>query len=178
MSTSKSSEVALPHPVTLKKLQISRALSEETIAYTADVYWMGRLIGHIRNDGRGGSSTLHSSDKGDWSDFDAAQTFAKAQLEDLGPGIGVIPCDNLEDHVDWLVSKEMDRQEAKRWLSRNMKTKTVVFTAGNIYTTGTPWKGNTARIESLIRAKHPDAVILNALPMEQAIAHYLSVPAR
>lgn len=177
MNTSKATTQQQAHPITLKKLSISRSLSEETIAYTADVYWLGRLVGHIRNDGCGGCSSLHLANKGSHADLDAAQAFAKTQTQDLGEGFGIVPCDDLEDHVDWLVGEEMERQDAQRWLIRTMKTKTVVLSAGNIYTTGTPWKGDTARIESLIRAKHPDAVILNALPMEEALAHYLSVPA-
>lgn len=177
MNTSKSPSIGQTHPITLKKLHISRQLSEETIAYTAEVYWSGRLVGYIRNDGHGGSSCLSLASPGSRSDLDAAQTYAKAQEHDFGAGLGVLPFDDLEDFVDHLVGEEMDRQDAQRWLTRAMKTKTVVLSGGRIYISRIPWKGDLARIESTIRARHPDAVFLNALPMEEALAHYLSVPA-
>lgn len=160
--------------ITLKKLQIANSLSEETLAYTADVYWSGRLLGHIRNDGRGGFSLFHVSSKGTNADYQAASAFAKTQTQDLGEGYGIVPFDHLEDYVDHVAGQEGDRQSVRRWLSRTMKDKIVFFADGKIYTCKTKWAGDTARLEQQINARHPGAVILNPLPAEEAIARYLS----
>jgi hypothetical protein len=46
--------------VTLKKIKVSESLSEETTAFTADVYIDGILVGHAKNDGQGGCTFIHS----------------------------------------------------------------------------------------------------------------------
>lgn len=177
MNTKTASSPQPACPITLKKLHISRQLSEETIAYSAEVYWSGRKIGYIHNDGHGGSSCLTPAIAGRGGDFDAAQTYAKAQEHDYGAGLGVLPFDNLEDFVDHLVFEEQCRQDDLRWLKRNLKTKTVVFSGGQILTAKVQWTGDTDRIERLIRKQHPDAIILNTLTLEEALVHYQSVPA-
>lgn len=51
--------------IELKKLKIAEHLSEETTAYTADVYIDGKCIGYAKNDGQGGETDIrcnHASD--------------------------------------------------------------------------------------------------------------------
>lgn len=163
--------------ITLKNLQIASSLSQETLAYTADVYWSGRLLGHIRNDGSGGFSFFHMASKGVEAHYQAGLAFAKTQTQDLGEGYGIVPFDTLEDYVDHLAAQEGDRLSARRWLSRTMKAKVVFFAGGQIYTCNAKWTGDTARLEQQIKAQHPGAVILNPLPVEEAIALYLSAAA-
>jgi hypothetical protein len=160
--------------ITLKKLQIANSLSEETLAYTADVYWEGRSLGYIRNDGGGGFSIFHVSSKGTKADYEAAQAFAKTQTQDLGEGYGIVPFEHLEDYVDYVAGQEGDRQSARRWLARTMKSTIVLLADGKIYTCKAKWEGDTARIEQQLKARHPGAVILNPLSEEEAIAKYLS----
>lgn len=160
--------------ITFKKLQIANSLSEETMAYTADVYWEGRPLGHIRNDGNGGFSLFHMTEKAEKADYQAALAFAKTQKQDLGEGYGMVPFDHLEDYIDHVAGEEGDRQSAGRWLVRTMKTKIVLLADGKIYTCKAKWEGDTARIEQQLKARHPGAVILNPLPKEEAIAKYLS----
>jgi hypothetical protein len=40
----------------LKKVQFSEHMSEETNAFTADVYYNGKKVGYAKNDGRGGGT--------------------------------------------------------------------------------------------------------------------------
>ena len=46
--------------LTLKKIEITRSLSEETLAYTANVYVDNRIAGSVSNKGHGGSTNFHS----------------------------------------------------------------------------------------------------------------------
>lgn len=45
--------------VTLKKLTYSKALSEETMCFTADVYMNGKLTANISNRGNGAPDNIH-----------------------------------------------------------------------------------------------------------------------
>lgn len=160
--------------ITLKKLKIATSLTQETLAYTADVYWDGRFLGHIRNDGGGGFSIFHFDQKSTKQDREASVAFAKAQKQDLGEGYGIVPFDHIEDYVDHLACEEGDRQAARRWLSRTLKIKIAFFADGKIYTCNGKWAGNEAAIEQQIKARHPGAIVLNGLPEDKAIATYLS----
>ena len=44
--------------ITLKKVKIVEALSEETLCFTADVYEDGKLIAHVANRGYGGPTDI------------------------------------------------------------------------------------------------------------------------
>lgn len=163
--------------ITLKKLKIATSLSEETLAYTADVYWNGRLFGHISNRGNGGMSSLHRAEKGLQSDYNEALAFAKTQKVDLGD-YAQTPSDHfylhLEDYVDDLVGKEADIKAARQWITRNTKDKTVIVHDGKVLVFKAPWRGNTDKIATAIGEKFPGSVILNGLPIEEAIQKYLA----
>ena len=45
--------------IELKNVKISESLSEETTAFTADIYVDGKKAGYARNDGRGGCTNYH-----------------------------------------------------------------------------------------------------------------------
>ena len=49
--------VVLAMNITLKNLKIARHLSEETTAFTATIYVDGMSVGHVKNDGQGGSNS-------------------------------------------------------------------------------------------------------------------------
>lgn len=163
--------------LTLKNLKIAKNLSQETLAYTADVYWEGRLIGHIRNDGGGGMSIMWPGNGRRVEDLKAATDFATAQVQDLGEGYGKVPFTHLEDYVDQLAGEQGDRQDAKRWLSRTMKTKVAIVADGKVRTLNASWDKEEASVRAYLSKNHPDAVILNAIPVEDAVSHYLATAA-
>lgn len=45
--------------LTLKNVKIAKHMSEETIAFTAAVYWDGKKIGDAKNDGHGGPNDIY-----------------------------------------------------------------------------------------------------------------------
>ena len=42
----------------LRKVKIARHMSEETTAFTADLWVDDKHIGHVKNDGRGGANFI------------------------------------------------------------------------------------------------------------------------
>lgn len=47
--------------IELKKIKFSESLSEETNAFTADIYVNGKNVGYCKNDGHGGSTFYHAN---------------------------------------------------------------------------------------------------------------------
>jgi len=160
--------------LTLKNLKVAKNLTRETLAYTADVYWEGRRLGMIENDGHGGMSHLRAYDA-KREDLQAATTFAQSQQYDLGPEYGGPKnYSHLEDFIDDVAGKEGDRQDAKRWLSRALKAKVVFIAGKSVYTLKAIWTGREEAIRSALAKNHGDVVILNALPFEEAVDRYLA----
>ncbi len=60
----------------LKKVSHSPSLSEETNAFTADVYMNGVLLCHTRNDGHGGCNMDHPAKGRTMKDIDDARSEA------------------------------------------------------------------------------------------------------
>lgn len=59
-----------PDLVQLKKFKEHRELSEETIAYSAEVWFKGRYVAHASNNGHGGDDDIHPVDRGLYKEFE------------------------------------------------------------------------------------------------------------
>jgi len=110
--------------IELKKLKHYTALSDETNAFSAELYVDGVKIAECRNDGRGGNTSI-SAFPGMSRTIDLAEKWC-----DKLPGIPAefgdkkdIPMD-LELYVDEIVGKDLEAKEIKRGiaqLERNAK---------------------------------------------------------
>lgn len=65
--------VIRPDEFCLKKLKIHEDMSEETNAFSAEVWVKNKLVAYAKNDGRGGSTFMHQAGKGA---LDAAEVWA------------------------------------------------------------------------------------------------------
>ena len=45
--------------ITLKKVKLNTAMSEETLCFSADIYEDGKLVAHVSNRGHGGCNDVH-----------------------------------------------------------------------------------------------------------------------
>ncbi len=68
----------------LKRIEISQSLSEETVAFGANIYRNGKLCGHVKNGGRGGSNEYYFEGRGTEGHEEAFDAFIKA-LPQLHP---------------------------------------------------------------------------------------------
>lgn len=159
--------------ITFTRFHSSARLSQETIAFDADVCWDGRLIGHARNDGGGGMAIFHRSEKATAADLKAADDFARAFLVDLGEGRQV-PCHCLEDYLDHLAGARASEDKERAWLKRTLKSKPVYVLGQTVYTMKLPYAGNEARVRDHLAQKVPGAILLNALPPAEAEATYFA----
>lgn len=63
--------------IELKNIQHSESLSEETNAFTANLYIDGKFAGYARNDGRGGNTHIQPKENTDWELIKNAEEYCK-----------------------------------------------------------------------------------------------------
>lgn len=115
----------------LKNVKTSSALSQETLAFTASVYWKGKKVGDARNDGNGGSSIVHlvvvKKVKGK-NEFVHVDADTRKEIEDFvsSKTWGDDWTHTLDSYVDELAEK----YESDKWNQRQCKNKIVVKLEG------------------------------------------------
>ena len=155
--------------VTLKKVSYSASLSEETSAFTADVYFDGKRIAYASNRGHGGPTDINAYE-GQGPKVAEAEAYAKTF-----PHTGVIGgqaydfgMHSLESIVDDLLASYLTERDLKRLLK-----KTVGIVGTEVRVIKAPYSPETA---AAFRKQHPDVVLLNELPFEEALKRYLATP--
>lgn len=107
--------------IELKNIKFSEHLSEETNAFTADIYVEGKKCGYCKNDGQGGCTMVKAfGDPGLYGIMQTAENHLKTQ-PDINIGTEVKPfmvkstwenvVDNLFDQ--WLKQKDQKKLEKK-----------------------------------------------------------------
>lgn len=96
--------------VTLKRIQHAKNLSQETNAFTADVYWQGVLAGYAENHGTGGMTNVRIINRETEAAMDA---WAKAQPPHITEGHDDLPM-TLDFYIDLLVEADLNRKENQR----------------------------------------------------------------
>jgi hypothetical protein len=99
--------------ISLKKVRFSEALSEETNAFTADVYLDGKKFGYAKNTGQGGCTDVHFY-PGKKELFEEAVAYTKTlpQIKPEGYDFELDPTmENIVDElfVDWLEMKQLKK---------------------------------------------------------------------
>ncbi len=140
--------------IELRKAHYSKALSDETPAYSADIYVDGKRRGNVVNHGQGGEDIIYPPKLG--AELEA---YAKTLPDvDTGDGDPPLPCSAglllvqlLEDH---LVAAELRRKLRKRtmWLAKD-----GVLYVGDCNTAG------VAQLRSV------GCKVLNDLPFDEAL---------
>lgn len=104
--------------IELRKIQIALAMSEETTAFTADIYVDGKLAGYAKNHGHGGNTDYHAAE-GKRELIAQAEKYCLS-LPPLDLGTFKIEMD-LENFIDELINKELERKEQKKF-EKKMET--------------------------------------------------------
>ena len=150
----------------LRKVKVYRGMSEETEAFTAQLWVDGNYIADLKNDGHGGANRItHRFDER--TDGDGLNTRPQVKAFEDWCREQLDPTEPVKDAVymtpDYYISRmlddHMEEQKVKRWC----KTKTVVKLAshkdGEFATYTRPY---TPEFAERIRAQDPTIVeILN-----------------
>ena len=113
--------------IELKKLKIAEHMSEETTAFTADIYVDGVNAGYAKNDGHGGCTGYHPN-PGKRSLIESAEQFCLTLPPIKYPeiqGMKAFEVDmNLENLIDKMVEDELKRKDQKK-LEKQLQKKMV-----------------------------------------------------
>lgn len=138
--------------IELRNVHYSAALSQETAAYTADIWIDGELAFHARNEGTGGADFYHRV--GRWTE---AEVDAWLKGNRSPRSIGDFTCDHdLELEVSDLLTRAVEGRRLKRLLRTNLMT----IENGQILQYPLR-KRPLAIVARAVRATNPDAVIVN-----------------
>jgi len=104
--------------VELKKIQFSEALSEETNAFTADLYINGKKVGYCRNDGRGGPNDYYADTTEGRELIRKAEAYFQGLPKKKSERFNFTYQPTLESEIgdlldQWLLAKEQKKMERK-----------------------------------------------------------------
>ncbi|MEE9302570.1 MAG: hypothetical protein V3U84_02185 [Thiotrichaceae bacterium] len=152
--------------IQLKNIQHAQFASEETNCYDASLYFQGKKVGSVGNDGHGGCDREHRSDKALWADMEAF-------IGTLPPREGKIGDktysrkQTLESICNDLLTEHLLTKDLKRLL----KNRVVYVQDGSLYQT----KCAKDVIHTLagwieqIKGRHGVSTVLNELDFSKAL---------
>jgi len=142
--------------IQLKNLKIVQSLSEETTCYSATVYVDGKKAFYAANRGCGGADEYHPIEV---ALFNAASAWAKAQPPRKFNDMEL--ASDLELVISDLITEHLVQQDAKRLLKK------IAFVEnGKVFTINQQY---APQLHDKILARHPKAIILNALTLAEAV---------
>ena len=128
----------------LKNVKFSEKLSEETNAFSADLFIGTKKIAYVSNYGKGGDTDYHAYD-GCKDILKGAEEYAKS-----------LP-DNLENMIDDMFNDWLEAKEQKRIL--NNQKKGIIYSDKNGLVSLISWKGQT--VDSLLKIPKNKEMIKN-----------------
>jgi hypothetical protein len=126
--------------IELKNIRFSEALSEETNAFTADLYVNGKKAGYCKNTGQGGCTDYYGIEKHSSDIIKEAEAYCKAQ-PDIDFGTFTIK-NNLEHTIDQLFEDWLKAKETKKF-EKQMKTAILLGVPNGMSYTRYSWKGKS-----------------------------------
>ena len=109
--------------IELKSIKFSEAMSEETNAFTANLYINGKKVGYCKNQGHGGCTDYNSDAPEFRSVIKDAETYCSALPKTKWKGMEFDQ--SLESVIDQLLEDWLKAKETKK-MERRMKTCVLV----------------------------------------------------
>lgn len=156
------------HGITLRNLRVADHLSQETIAFTAEVWVDGEKVGTARNDGHGGCNFYEGQPYQYWKDMS----------EWLGANMPPMKSqyfpDGLKYDMDLLIGDLIEAERIKHELAKKMRRSPMFTKKGHrgVFTM-TVRRGYTLeQVLNHIRTTKPEAELLNDMPLDRAVTVY------
>lgn len=150
--------------IVLKKIQHNERMSEDSNCFSADIWFKGKRIGSIFNQGFGGCDVID----GDKAGLAEAETWCAENLPHWDCNGTQEPMD-LSLHCNDLLEIHLKQKDLKKIMTNGV---VILDDEGKLATYS--WKGVrkvTQQHVEKISQKHPGKV-LNAMPFEDAMAIY------
>jgi hypothetical protein len=143
--------------VELRKVKIARFMSEETTAFTAELWVDGNLLGHVKNDGRGGNNQL---DPAQWTPE------GHAQIREFEAWCRNQPAEefdgkSLSMNCDFFLGLLLEQYEENAMLKRKCKRNVMIKLVGQEEGRYSEYKGRTyaPEIAASIREHFGDKLV-------------------
>jgi|DEB0MinimDraft_10_1074344.scaffolds.fasta_scaffold36120_2 hypothetical protein len=159
--------------ITLKNIKTFDTM--DGMAWDATVYIDGQKVGTAHNDGEGGGAFFHMSAEHEKRLEDHAKTlpwFRYDSDKDDFVDCEVDHSDGMAQNAEMLIETLIENAEQEKRMKRTLKSKAALIIEGKPGITTYSWKGCkqvTDRHLEAIRTKHPDAIMLNDLPHDEAL---------
>lgn len=157
--------------ITLTGLKVAAFMSEETLCFEATVRLDGKPFARAANDGHGGMThvvpfrnySARHDDSHDKAYWEASKLCAAAIPQDT------FYAKDLEYVVDCLAEEMHNAAKVRRTYITLLRKCVVIVDAGKCYTIKAP---PDERAFTAVRKRHPNAVILNRLPLAEALKRF------
>ena len=126
--------------IELKNIKFSEAMSEETNAFTADLYINGKKVGYCKNTGQGGCTDYNANSPELRPVLAEAEAYCKAQ-PDINYGEFSIK-NNLEHTIDQLFEDWLKAKDQKKF-ERQMQNAILLGVPNGMSYTKYSWKGKS-----------------------------------
>ena len=118
--------------IDIKNLKVAEFLSEETVAFSASLYWDGKKVGEASNDGHGGANRILLLGKSGKWDRELMDEMAKEAETHTWTYEGLTEPHSLDSYISQLVE---DKQEEK-FLKKECRKNTLFRIPGKTYKDG------------------------------------------
>lgn len=149
----------------LKNVHFSERLSQETNAFAADLWFNGKKVGCVENDGHGGCTNVQPYSLESKEAFKEASDYAKTLPEIVYEGAGGLKefsiDSNLENKVDEIFTNWLNKKELT-----NNSNKGIYFEDTNGGRSIISWKGHT--ISKM--KKHPQGRVTIQNTLDKVVA--------
>ena len=105
--------------IELKSIRFSEAMSEETNAFTADLYVNGKKVGYCKNQGHGGCTDYNGNSSEDNKTIAEAETYCKALPKTKWKTMEFDQ--SLESVIDGLLEDWLKAKETKKFENKMLK---------------------------------------------------------
>lgn len=143
--------------IELKNIKHSPSLSEETNAFTANLYIDGKRAAYVKNDGQVGSTSYLADSKKVWKLIEQAENYCKSLPDKHYPkdkySEGFSIKMNLENYIDDLLEAHLHKKELEKVEKKVLKDmeKGIVFGRPNDFS----WIVQTFSVPLSSVLKHP-----------------------
>lgn len=166
----------------LRKVHHMPSLSEETNAYSADLYVDGQLIAHVSNRGHGGCDDQHPAKGRTNADLQRVEEWIKANHPPRETGMK-LPSGEMflmDITLETICGELLESHLASKKLERLLKRTVAYFDPDKkaVYNfKGTLVAEQRAHAITDTLRKKPNAVILNNLPFDEALKVFIGASA-
>lgn len=156
----------------MKAIKLAQWKSQETYCYDATVYLDGKPFAMVGNDGHGGCDYQHEHPKFKGEFYPTLkkldEEFAKLPYTDVGKYKNVP--EGFKQTFDRWCNEQVGLYELDKEIKRTLKNNIVAQIIEENEEKVVQWKiqkGYEQRLRDMIMKKHPDAKIVNDMPMEK-----------